>query len=557
METTGNSYSTLTEKEFFELLTHAISGSSDDHKLKRIERLEELQRRIGSNSIQDNNEAIRILLDMAKVQGYSQPESELITESFLLSINKDGRHYQTILNGLKGKGQNLLFLVFSKLVLRLEDCEKKREAIDSLVAFLMTRDGLNDIGVNEVYNCLVLLGNEELSAEIVQAVIPYLDSLGICEIVFSVRLCAKFANCELLPKMLTVLDKSMKGYFDGHYSEIEQEICQFLKRVGDARSLTPLIKLLRTRSTGQTHTRSINEAIASVLDANPSSVDEVLDTLHDEPNENVVDDLLQSLEKMEKPKINIGKLLSVIRVKWWWRYPTRDFVHSLLVKSGKLSKPVLIEILRQGDAHKYDFVLQCLKAIGISNEEISAIFPKPPMLQIYEYFYKGRGTIPKDLSQIWKEKEKIRGNVPGKTNWLEHLLLHTFQSFNFVTMNIAPLQIEGVDIVCFYPETLDLFVIGCTTGIIKDDLAKMDAMVKKMKIEISNLLDKCSVTPIVVCSEIASIPPSDAQYAVQNNIVIMQPNHIDTLLEMLNTNRQSREIIEYIKSHFTYGQYYG
>ena len=51
-------------------------------------------------------------------------------------------------------------------------------------------------------------------------------------------------------------------------------------------------------------------------------------------------------------------------------------------------------------------------------------------------------------------------------------------------MNVAPLQLEAVDIVCFYPETLDLFVIGCTTGIVKDDLAKMDALIKKMKTEL-------------------------------------------------------------------------
>lgn len=549
VEMSGNSYSTLTEKDFFELLANAVSGSSEEHKRKRIEGLEELQKRISSNSIQDKNEAIRILLDMAKKHGNGRPESELITKSFLLFINEDGKCYQTILNGLEGrnKEENLLFLVFSKLVLQL-DYKKKRAAIKPLVGFLMTRKSLNDLGVMEVYDCLVHLGNEKLDAEIVETTLPYLDSPELCEIIFSVRLCGKFANHALLSKMLTVLDKSMIGYFDGHYDEVERDICEFLKRVGDARSLTPLMKLLRMRSTGQGQRPHINEAIARVLDVNPLLFDGVLGVLYDEHNENVIDDLLQSIEKMDKPKINVRKLLSMIRIDWWWRYPTNNFMRGILVKCGKQSKPALFEILRQGEARKYDFALQCLKAIGISNEELSAIFPKPPMLQIYNYFYKGKKNFHEGLSQVWKEKGKIRGNVPGVTNWLEHLLLHVFLSFNFVTVNIAPLQIEAVDIVSFYPETLDLLIVGCTTGIMKDDLPKMDVLVKKMKIEMADLLNKCSITPIVVCSEIAAISPSDAQYAVQNHIVIMQPNHIDTLLEMLNTNRQSREVIEYIKS---------
>jgi hypothetical protein len=33
-------------------------------------------------------------------------------------------------------------------------------------------------------------------------------------------------------------------------------------------------------------------------------------------------------------------------------------------------------MLRQDDERKYDFALRCLKEIGISNEEISEIFPK-------------------------------------------------------------------------------------------------------------------------------------------------------------------------------------
>lgn len=540
METVSNPYSTLTEKEFFELLAHASSGSSENHKSRRVDGLEELQRRITSNSIQDKNEVIRILLDMAKKHGINHPESSLITESLTLFIEKYEEAFQTVLNGLGGH-EDRLFLCFSKIVFSL-DHNKKRQAIKPLVGFLTTRDVLNGIGVKEVYDCLVSLGNEKLSKEIVKTVSPYFDSspLRICAIIFSVRLCSKFADRKLLPKMLKVLEKSMKGYFDGHSTEIEKEICQFLERLRDLQSLPLLMKLLKMRA--GVH---ISKAIASILDAHPYRVDDILDILYDERDEKVIDAILQSFEKMDKTRFDARKLLARIRINWWHRYPTSDIIYRLLVRWGELSKPALFEILQQKE--KYDFALRCLKAIGISDEEISAIFPKPPILQVYNFFYGKRKKNPRDLDIIWKEKERLGETVRGKSTMLEHLLLHVFASLNFVTLNVDPAGLEGVDIVCFYPETFDLFVIGCTTGILKDDLQKMDALVKKMKAKTTELFDKCSVTPIVVSSEMASISPSDAQYAVQNNIVIMQHNHIEILLEMLNTNRQGREIIEYIK----------
>lgn len=549
MEKSGKSYSSPTEKELFGSLAYAVSGSSDEYKHNRIEGLEELLKRIKSGSIHDINWATRILLNMAKVQGNNRPESLLTVDALTLILTKYEEAFQTVLDGLVGQDEKI-FLCFSKVVLSL-DYDKKRQAIKPLVDFLMTRDALTKLGVNETYTCLISLGNEGLGQEIVEAASPHLDSsiLEFGAIFYSIKLCAEFADHKLLPKMLAVLDKSMKGYFDGNHVEVERAICEFLKRVRDGQSFTPLIDLLKTRSTEQSP--HIYEAIASVLNANPSFIDDILEKLYDERhNKSVVDNLLQSIAKTDKPRIDVPKLLSYVHIHWWWEFPTKYFVQEILIKQGNQSKSSLLSILKQGasaEVSKFSFALECLKAIGVSNEEISAIFPKPPMLQVYN-FCRGKGKPPKNLIQMWEEKGKLGDEVfLGRTTRLDHLLFHVFVSFNFVTLNVDPAGVKGVDIVCFYPKTLDLFIIGCTTGTLKDDLTKIDATVKNMKAEMKELFNKCSVTSIVACSEIASIPTSDVQYALQNRIIIMQPNQIDTLLEMLNTNRQPREVIDFIK----------
>ena len=538
---------TPSEKELFELLTHVPSGSSEDDRIRRIKGLEELQRRIQSDSIEDKGTAVSILLNMAKTQGTNQPESLLIINSLTLFINKD-EVYQTVLNGLEGKEERLFF-VFSKVVLSL-DYKKKRQAIASLVDFLMSRDVLTGIAVREVYNCLVSLGNEKLSKEIVKRVSPYLDSsfFETCAIIFSVRLCSEFADYQLLPKMLEVLQKSMMGYFNGHYTEIERNICQFISRVNGLQSLPDLMSLLKMRSNEQTD--HINKATARVLDENPYRVDSVLDTLYDERrNAAIINAILQCFLEMETPKIDATKLLSNIDVDWWHRHPhVRASLYRLFVNMGEWAKPTLFRILLEKE--KFDFALECLKAIGISKEELSKIFPKPPMLDVYDFLYSDARSkkIRKDLNQLWEEKLELRENMPGTTDKLEHLLFHIFTSFNFVTLNVALLKEISVDIVSFYPETLDLFIIGCTTGILKDDLAKMNVLVRKMGKELTDLSKKCSITPIVVSSEDVPISTSDALYSAQNNIVILQRDHIDKLMEMLMTNRKSRDVIEYIKS---------
>lgn len=72
MVTSTSTYSKLSEKELFDSLTHVPSGSSEDHKKKRIKGLEELQRRIESSSIQDMDNSVEILLEMAKKQGLKE-----------------------------------------------------------------------------------------------------------------------------------------------------------------------------------------------------------------------------------------------------------------------------------------------------------------------------------------------------------------------------------------------------------------------------------------------------------------------------------------------------
>ncbi|MCW4038615.1 MAG: hypothetical protein NWF13_07780, partial [Candidatus Bathyarchaeota archaeon] len=241
---------------FLSELKENISGSTSENRRKRIEGLIELHKRIGSNSFKDENEVIQILLEFADIRGKSNPESKLIIESLFSLVQKDDKNYQIILTGLKEQENRLL--VFSKLILELNNI-KKREGIKPLVDFLMSRGAINDSSVSEVKSCLINLGNENFSTEIIKEVTPFLDSLNICQIVFSTELCAIFANEKLLKKLLIVLERSIDGFFSGHEDNIEENICRYLDRIANPNSLFPLLKLLKLRKSPDNY---VNKAIA-------------------------------------------------------------------------------------------------------------------------------------------------------------------------------------------------------------------------------------------------------------------------------------------------------
>lgn len=126
--------------------------------------------------------------------------------------------------------------------------------------------------------------------------------------------------------------------------------------------------------------------MASVLDNRPSCIDDVLDRLYDERDITTIDLILKAFEEMKGKMTRnaLSKLLQKIRVNWWNQYPLPYTLSRLLVKSGKESEPLLLEMIRQSE--KYDFALDCLKKIGVSREKITTVFSQPPLNSAIQLF---------------------------------------------------------------------------------------------------------------------------------------------------------------------------
>lgn len=530
----------LAEDDLFKELDGTMQGTSQVDKGQRVEYLEELQKRINLDSIKNKEKAVDLLLSFARAQGSNSPENAIISESLSNLLNKNNIFISKVLSALSRRDPNL-FICISKTAMQLNH-EYQDKLISSLVGFLADSESINANGAQEVYESLLYLGKRHLSGEITKNALMYLNSPvhRIAAVVYSVKLCSNFAGPQIVSQIIDILEKSIKGYFDGMSNEIERDICLYFQKVKDSCGLESLLKLAGK----QDQNPDLYRALRAILDENPSRIDDVLDVLHDTRNENFINNILSAFEEMNS-EINIPKLVNAVRTRWWFAHPTNILMERIMVRNGDRSKATLLELIK--DDEKYSFALKCLRRIGVEDEELSKIFVRPLMLQVYDFFYGKRMKNPQSLSRMLQDRDRLGDALPGKTTMLEHLILHLFSSYNFNSINVDSAGMRGVDLVCFYSKTLDLLVIGCTTGTLKNDLSNIEAIIERMRRDLSEVFKICIVTPVVISTETSTIPPTDAEHAMKIGTRILRIDNINEMLTMLNTGRKARDIIDFIK----------
>lgn len=243
--------------------------------------------------------------------------------------------------------------------------------------------------------------------------------------------------------------------------------------------------------------------------------------------------------------IDLERLFSVVDIDLnKWR--PKEALKKIMIKAGEQAKPLLFELVKDRNQVRYTFAVKCLEETGVSIEEYSKVFEKSPILQIYEFFHRKRESLL--LENLWIEQDKLRNPIKkAQMDNFEYFIHHFFSALGFVTMFLDPSGEKGVDLVAFHPNRPYILIIGCTTGIIKEDLQKMNSTLIDMEEALEEIFAKYKILPIVITSKKAMITPADFEYAGENKIAILAQEETAKLLNMLRTNRTSEEIIKQIE----------
>lgn len=182
--------------------------------------------------------------------------------------------------------------------------------------------------------------------------------------------------------------------------------------------------------------------------------------------------------------------------------------------------------------------------IGTTMEELSRAFPRNPRHAIYDFFYRKKKLT---LEELWEEKEKLGDSIKKvDIKRLEHLILNALNSFGFVSMYLDPAGCPGIDVVSFSSCSPHVLVIGCTTGIPKDDLQQLQASTSELRNGLRDIVRKLKVFPVLVTSKGVELHPTDLEYSAQNKIAILVQEDVEKLMVMLNTQRTPRDVIRFL-----------
>jgi hypothetical protein len=519
---------TWKEEEIVSLLKTVVSNSAVDAIHKRVKCLDELSRR----TIKDIENIKDVLIEATKAHGWSEPESSMLIEILSKLAETHDAFFQELMDELVKKEQTQPFLVCISRLIRKLDQEKKRKSARFLVGALMNKDSFTS-ATDALYKTLISIDDTRTRKETVESILPYLDSADVLQVFYAVRIASELGNRDLVSRLCVVLDRSIGGWYDGHRDNIEKNICHFFERVKDIRSLSCVLKLVESNPSKETYA-----ALASLADEYPQATHEVERFLHDGKRYVVA---LNVLNQMSKPRIDLDQLFAIAS-KDIGTASVRETLKGIILKIGKPAKQKLLEMAKSDKEEEYAFAMECLTEIGVSVDEISSVLGKNPVLQLHDFFYDNI-----ELEQLWQDREKLGETIKKSAiQKFDHFVLNLFNCFGLITLFVDPAGKEGVDIIAFSPSTAHLIIAGVTTGVLHDDLPKLNQTLIEMRRKLPQLAKRYYFIPIIFTSKDTQPHENDNQFAKKNGIIILTANEIKKLLEMMKTGRRASDLIHFL-----------
>jgi len=161
---------------------------------------------------------------------------------------------------------------------------------------------------------------------------------------------------------------------------------------------------------------------------------------------------------------------------------------------------------------------------------------KNPVLEIFNYF-----NVKYDLKSYILDSTNIKG-IKHQINWFDLGINSLFSSCGFITLLVDPPgYIKGVDVVAFSPSTEYVFLIGCTIGVINNDVAKIYETTQKIK----DILSNHNIVPLI-CTPHKKKEIVQLKEASDKGITIIPYDELKKLIEMCSNNRTHIEIVTYL-----------
>ncbi len=422
-------------------------------------------------NIGDPSRAFNALLDSAVAWGNSIPERQKISALLAKICTKRVSLFPRLLRATFADEASpaLIFCFADSLPLMPRTLQSK--AVSPLVKAVQESHWAADSAAMEHFiRALVTIGNGPPRRELTKELLPLLSNLSDFPVLsIAVRVLSKVGDAPVASEMARLLQQSLDGYFQD--ASLEPFLCDYFER-NPVEAAVPLIvrafrekrKFELLRIIPRFRYDSMTKAIVSLVQDSAKTPQVSYDLL------------ILGLRGLAQLDVSAGE----VRMLLGDPVLRRDFRSLLLdiaVRTPEL-KPDMLKGYSSEDETLRGFASEWLRRMQVSIDEITAHTGKGPISRAYEFFF------PDDtIDKIWADKASLGSNIKGQSiNRFDFLVHQSLACLNFHTVYVDKSRRDGVDVIGFSPTANLIVVAGVTTGVVKDDLQKLDRTVRELEV---------------------------------------------------------------------------
>ncbi|MBN2334345.1 hypothetical protein JXL21_02215 [Candidatus Bathyarchaeota archaeon] len=290
------------------------------------------------------------------------------------------------------------------------------------------------------------------------------------------------------------------------------------------------------------YNKNFNEHLIEFLKSKgKSDVNQLFQIIEEfEENENVIGNILKVMSLFEEELLflDFERLLRLTYkppkyfVSIWW---LKEIASKVDVKY----EPIL-EKLYFGSNSEYEFAKDVFVSRG---KDLNDLRRTNPVISLFNYFCDTLIDNPKKkitYEQLIEDDSEHRNRVK-KPDRFEMSILNLFASMGFITLWLDMFGIEGYDILAYSSKYDRAFVIGCTTGAIKQN----DITVSYYTSKAEKSIEITEITP-VICTNCSWDEAIRTKEAAEDGILVLTKEEIKKLKELAQDSRSHNEARELI-----------
>jgi len=460
-----------------------------------------------------------------------EPEYGLIIAIWKLLIDQLGFESCKILIWLDCGNRSLRELGIK--IIKAVNPERQTEAIETLVTTLMKRTN-----EDAIYKLMATTLEEIDGKMVVEKLKPYFSKAG-WQYADAVTICSKIADKTLADELANALERSTRQYYEHNSYKVQEFVAEYFSRIRSPIGVKPLLKTISLPNNINIPRTKVAKALAKL---GKPALEEIKEFMQDRENRDALHHVLAALSMMDSEilkELPFDEALKVARTE-----PGRIIAENNLVMiAQKIGDPIVpfLKPLLKGERGDYQFAIKCLLAIGFTLDQIleENIFHK-----LLCWAYKGRMKDREhyDLQRLLCDRS--RAELPGKKQiGQEYAIQWILSAGGFPTIWVENAQREGLDLISISASERIVLVVGCTTGIIKDDVNHLFAMTE----DIEPIVEGYRIIPIIFTTKrLEQIPNVNDIHDL--GIVLAGSDEVRKLLQLVEHGRPHKEIVQYILS---------